>query len=121
MVAGGAGFRPAVVQIGGALAGPNTTGGGNGRDSSDPYDALDFPCRFEIKVMGRPSNRFRALVGNVFTHHLHRSEDLLQVLEKHSRNGRYISMTYIIRARYKEQIRGIYVDLSQCEGVLMTL
>lgn len=103
------------------MAGSSSTDGGNGHDSGDPYDSLDFPCRFEIKVMGRPSNRFRALVGNVFTQHLHRSEDLLQVLEKHSRNGRYVSMTYIIWARYKEQIRGIYVDLSQCEGVLMTL
>lgn len=97
------------------------TNGGNGSDSNDPYDSLNFPCRFEIKVMGRPSNRFRALVGNVLTQHLHHTEDLLQVLEKHSRNGRYISMTYIIWARCKEQIRAIYVDLSKCEPVMMTL
>lgn len=103
------------------MTGPDALNGGNGSDSRDPYDALDFPCRFEIKVMGRPSNRFRALVGNVFTEHLHHSGDLLQVLEKHSRNGRYVSMTYIIWARCKEQIRAIYVDLSQCESVLMTL
>lgn len=96
-------------------------GSGNGNDPRDPYDALAFPCRFEIKVMGRPSNRFRALVGQVFTQHLHKSEDLLQVLEKHSRNGRYVSMTYIIWARYKQQIRAIYGDLSKCDSVLMTL
>jgi len=95
--------------------------GGNGNDPRDPYDALDFPCRFEIKVMGKPSNHFRAVVGEIFTRHLHQSEDLLQIMEKHSRNGRYISMTYVIRARYKEQIRAIYVDLSRCEPVLMTL
>jgi len=103
------------------LGGSNGAKRGNGSDSQDPYDALDFPCRFEIKVMGRPSNRFRAMVGRVFTQHLDKSEDLLQVLEKHSRNGRYVSMTYIIWARYKEQIRAIYVDLSRCESVLMTL
>jgi len=102
-------------------AGSGKNGGGNGSDARDPYDALEFPCRFEIKVMGRPSNRFRALVGNVFTQHLHQSEDLLQVLEKQSRNGRYVSVTYIIWARYKEQIRAIYVDLSKCDSVLMTL
>jgi uncharacterized protein len=100
------------------MAGNN---GGNGSDSHDPYDALDFPCRFEIKVMGRPSNRFRALVAGIFTRHLDHSEDLLQVLEKHSRNGRYVSMTYVIRARCKEQIRGIYVELSKCDSVVMTL
>lgn len=103
------------------MAGARKTNGGNGGDVQDPYDALDFPCRFEIKVMGRPSNRFRALVGRVFTQHLDKSEDLLQVLEKHSRNGRYVSMTYIIWARCKEQIRAIYQDLSRCESVLMTL
>lgn len=121
MVAGGAGFPGVVVQIGDELAESNRTNGGNGSDSADPYDVLDFPCRFEIKVMGRPSNRFRALVGKIFTQHLNTSEDLLQILEKHSRNGRYVSMTYIIWARYKEQIRGIYVDLSRCDGVVMTL
>lgn len=103
------------------MAGPGKTNGGNGSDWRDPYDALEFPCRFEIKVMGRPSNRFRALVGKILTEHLHDSGDLLQVLEKQSRNGRYISMTYIIWARCKQQIRAIYVDLSRCEVVLMTL
>lgn len=103
------------------MAGPGKTNGGNGGDWHDPYDALEFPCRFEIKVMGRPSNRFRALVGKILTEHLRDSEDLLQVLEKQSRNGRYISMTCIIWARCKEQIRAIYVDLSRCEAVLMTL
>jgi putative lipoic acid-binding regulatory protein len=95
--------------------------GGNGAGSHDPYDALEFPCRFEIKVMGKPTNRFNALVGRIFTKHLEHREDLLQVLEKYSRGGRYVSVTYIIRARYKEQLRAIYRDLSQCEGVLMTL
>lgn len=96
-------------------------GSGNGAGAHDPYDGLEFPCRFEIKVMGRPTNRFNALVGRIFTRHLEYREDLLQVLEKYSRGGRYVSVTYIIRARYKEQLRAIYQDLSQCEGVLMTL
>lgn len=71
--------------------------------------------------MGKPSNRFRALVGNVFTRHLEHDEDLLQILEKHSRNARYVSLTYIIRARGKEQIRAIYQDLYNCDAVVMTL
>lgn len=95
--------------------------GGNGADGVDPYEALDFPCRFEIKVMGRPSNRFSALVGEVFSRHLEYREDLLQVTEKYSRNGRYVSVTYAIQARTKEQIRAIYLDLSSCNAVLMTL
>lgn len=71
--------------------------------------------------MGEPSNRFRALVGNVFTRHLEHDEDLLQILEKHSRNARYVSLTYIIRARGKQQIHAIYRDLYDCDAVMMTL
>lgn len=71
--------------------------------------------------MGKPSNRFRALVGNVFTRHLEHEDDLLQILEKHSRNARYVSLTYIIRARGKDQIRAIYEDLYYCDAVVMTL
>jgi len=99
-----------------------TARGGNGHTPrGDPYDNLAFPCRFEVKVMGRPSNRFSALVGEVFSRHLAYRDDLLQVLEKFSRNGRYVSFTYIIRARSKEQLRAIYLDLSRCDGVVMTL
>lgn len=101
--------------------GATGTNGGNGTGSHDPYDALDFPCRFEIKVMGRPSNRFSALVTGIFTRHLHERDDLLQVLERYSRHGRYVSLTYIIRARHKDQLRAIYLELSRCDGVLMTL
>lgn len=71
--------------------------------------------------MGRPSNRFRALVGNVFSRHLEHRDDLLQVQEKYSRRESYVSLTYVIRAARKEQLRAIYLDLSRCDGVLMTL
>lgn len=105
----------------GGSNGSDRTNGGNGHEPHDPYEALEYPCRFEIKVMGRPSNRFSALVGSIFTRHLDKRDDLLQVLEKYSRRGRYVSFTYVIRARRKEQLRAIYGDLSRCDGVLMTL
>ena len=93
---------------------------GNGTDPEDPYDLIDFPCRFEIKVMGKQSNRFNALVGEIIGRHL-RENELLNVMEKPSRARRYISLTYIIKARNKRQIRAIYLDLSKCPEVLMTL
>ena len=103
------------------IAGSSRANGGNGAAPPDPYDALDFPCRFEIKVMGRSSNRFSALVASIFTRHLREREDLLQVLEKYSRRRNYVSVTYVIRARHKEQLRAIYLDLSRCDAVLMAL
>lgn len=101
--------------------GPN--GGGNGQNGApdyDPFDALDYPCRFEIKAMGRFDNRFSALVQNIVTRHIG-EEDLLNSQQRPSRNGNYVSITIIIRASNKAQIRAIYADLADCQEVLMTL
>lgn len=99
--------------------------GGNGKhatsdNSHDPFDALDYPCRFEIKAMGRHSNRFNALVQSIVCRHIEQ-EDLLHSKTRPSRFGKYIAITCIIRAKSKEQIRAIYVELAACPEVLMTL
>lgn len=98
--------------------------GGNGEHPRardyDPFDALDYPCRFEIKAMGRHSNRFNALVQNIVSRHIEQ-EDLLHSQTRPSRFGKYVAITCIIRAKNKEQIRAIYVDLAACPEVLMTL
>lgn len=86
----------------------------------DPFDALDYPCRFEIKAMGRDDNRFNALVLGIVSRHI-RQEDLLNSKARPSREGRYVSITVIIRASSKQQIRAIYADLAGCPEVLMTL
>lgn len=100
-------------------------GSNGGRDPSngsgyDPFDALDYPCRFEIKAMGRDDNRFSALVQGIVTRHI-QQEDLLNSKSRSSKGGKYVSITVIIRASNKEQIRAIYADLSGCPEVLMTL
>ena len=98
--------------------------GTNGRDAAVPvddvFDLLDFPCRFEIKAMGRQSSRFNALVQSIVSRHLN-MDDMLHSQARPSRQGNYVSITCIIRARSKEQIRAIYADLHACPEVLMTL
>ena len=103
--------------------GGNGTNGGqspsNGGDY-DPFDALDYPCRFEIKAMGRDDTRFNALVQAIVSRHIG-EDDLLNIKARSSRGGKYVSITVIIRAGSKEQIRAIYADLADCPEVLMTL
>lgn len=70
--------------------------------------------------MGRHSSRFAALVQNIVTRHIDK-DDLLLAQSRTSRRGNYLSMTCIIRARDKAQIRAIYADLADCPEVLMTL
>ena len=97
-------------------------GRGNGSDGSDydPFDYIDYPCRFEIKAMGEHNSRFAALVQNIVSKHTSK-EDLLAARTRPSRHGKYVSVTCIIRARNKDQIRAIYADLYACPDVLMTL
>lgn len=100
--------------------------GGNGGQrparpgNYDPFDALDYPCRFDIKAMGLDDNRFNALVQGIVSRHIH-EEDLLHIKARPSREGKYVSITIIIRASSKQQIRAIYADLARCPEVLMTL
>lgn len=100
--------------------------GGNGQHDPgeagryDPFDALDYPCRFEIKAMGKLNNRFNALVQSIVCRHIEQ-EDMLHSQMRPSRHGKYVSITCIIRAHSKEQIRAIYGDLATCPEVLMTL
>ena len=86
----------------------------------DPFDSLDYPCRFEIKAMGLAGNRFNAIVQSIVTRHIG-LEDLLNSQTRPSRHGKYISVTCVICARNKHQIRSIYADLAACPEVLMTL
>ena len=100
--------------------------GGNGQhlDDSlrdyDPFDALEYPCRFEIKAMGKHSNRFNALVQSIVSKHIGQ-DDLLHSQTRPSRHRKYVAITCSIRAQNKEQIRAIYKDLAACPEVLMTL
>ena len=98
----------------------NGKGNGGGGLDYDPFDHIDYPCRFEIKAMGKHSSRFAALVQNIVSKHT-ASEDLLAAQTRPSRRGNYVSVTCIIRAHNKEQIRAIYADLSACPDVIMTL
>jgi uncharacterized protein len=98
----------------------NGNGKANGEITYDPFDHIDYPCRFEIKAMGARSNRFDALVQQIVSRHIE-SADLLASLARNSRHGKYVSITCIILARSKQQIRAIYADLAACPEVLMTL
>ena len=100
--------------------GGNGDGGGGAVSGHDPFDLLEFPCRFEIKAMGRHNSRFDALVHNIVSRHI-AGDDLLHSQHRPSRHGNYVSVTCIIRASSKAQIRAIYADLAECPDVLMTL
>jgi len=81
---------------------------------------LRFPCEFPIKAMGKAGDDFDALVVGLIRKH---STDLAEgaVKSRHSKNGRYVSVTVTIQAQSREQLDNIYLDLSAEKRILMAL
>jgi putative lipoic acid-binding regulatory protein len=81
---------------------------------------LQFPTDYPIKVVGRPSDEFRARVHAIMLRHAP-DLDPDRVTERLSENGNFLSISYLIRAESSEQVIALAHDLKACEGVLMTL
>jgi putative lipoic acid-binding regulatory protein len=81
---------------------------------------LQFPTDYPIKVVGRPSDEFRAHVHAIMIRHAP-NLDADQVSERLSENGNFLSISYTIRAESREQIVALATDLKALEGVLMVL
>ena len=84
---------------------------------SEPPPLLEFPTDYPIKVIGRPSDEFRARVHAIVVRHVPLIEPE-RVSERLSENGNFLSISYRIRAESREQIEALATDLKSCEGVL---
>jgi uncharacterized protein len=81
---------------------------------------FEFPCDFPLKVMGRSSAEFRALVLDIVERHVG-SLDPARVQERASKDGNYLSVTCTLRAQSKEQLDALYRELTASEHVLYVL
>jgi len=83
-------------------------------------ELLQFPTDYPIKVVGRPSDEFRARVHAIVLRHVPLL-DAERVTERLSKNGNFLSISCVIRAESREQVVALATDLKACEGVLMIL
>lgn len=81
---------------------------------------LSFPTDYPIKVIGRPSDEFRARVHAVVLRHV-RSVEAERVSERLSGNGNFLSISYTIHAESREQVEALAADLRACDGVMMLI
>lgn len=81
---------------------------------------LQFPTDYPIKIVGRPSDEFRARVHAIMLRHAP-TLDPDQVSERLSENGNFLSISYMIRAESREQVVALAIDLKAAEGVLMII
>lgn len=87
---------------------------------SEKGTLLEFPCVFPIKAMGRASEDFESLVTTlVFKHAEPYAGEAVSVAR--SAEGNFLSVTVNVVATSKEQLDRIYMDLTDCEQVLMAL
>ena len=95
-------------------------------DSLPPPEAeltsslIEYPCDFPIKVMGKTQAGFAQAILALVKHHAP-DFDETTVGMRPSREGKYLSLTFTIRATSREQLDAIYTDLSDHPMVNMAL
>jgi len=81
---------------------------------------FDFPTDFPVKVMGRDSESFRTLTLAIVERHAGPVAPE-RISERASSQGRFLSLTYTIRAESRAQLDRIYQDLTDSGVVLVAL
>jgi len=87
---------------------------------SEPLELLTFPTDYPIKVVGRPSDEFRARIHAIVLKHVPDIE-ADRISERLSGNGNFLAISYIIRATSREQVVELATELAASEGVLMCI
>lgn len=85
-----------------------------------PASLLEFPCRFDLKVMGAAGPGFEALVLDIVARHCGPLDEACW-RTRPSRNQRYLAITVTVTARDQDHLDGLYRELSAHERILMVL
>ena len=81
--------------------------------------ALQFPCEFPIKIMGRNTDTFQSAIQAIVRKHV--TSDAISYSTQPSSGNKYLSITATFTAQSKEQLDTLYRELHEHELVLMTL
>ncbi len=81
---------------------------------------FEFPCQFPVKAMGKNIPNIEAIVVEIVRRHV---SDLSAsaVKTRESKGGKYISVTITVEAQSKAQLDAVYMDLTACPDVLITM
>lgn len=83
-------------------------------------ELLRFPTDYPIKVVGRSDPALRDRIDAVVRRH---APDITaeRISERASGAGKYVSISYMIVARSREQIIALVEELASSEGVVMVI
>lgn len=96
---------------------PDGTAGVHAKEEDSP---LAFPCDFPIKVMGRKEPGFAQGIIDIVLRHAPEL-DPASVEMRPSRQGKYLSVTCVIRATSRVQLDALYRELCDHPSVVMAL
>lgn len=82
--------------------------------------ALQFPCQFPIKAMGKNGVELDVHIVEIIRRHV---DDIHEgaIQSRLSKGGKYLSVTVTITASSRQQLDAIYQDLTDSPRVLMAL
>ncbi|MBI5030719.1 MAG: DUF493 domain-containing protein [Chloroflexi bacterium] len=81
---------------------------------------LVFPCRFPLKTIGKNYADFESIVIKIVRRHVPDLRDE-EISSRMSKDGKYLSVTTTFTAESREQLDGLYYELSSHEYVMMVL
>jgi putative lipoic acid-binding regulatory protein len=88
--------------------------------SGDGDELLKFPVAYPIKVVGRRSDHLRASIDAIVRTHVP-DLDESQVTERASNQQHFLSITYTITARSREQVVALANALQESKDVIMLI
>lgn len=89
-------------------------------DSASEESPLSFPCEIAVKVFGRNAPEFRSEARDIVGRHYVDLPDGA-VSEQLSRKDAYLSLTFVVNARSREEIDALYRELTASDEILMVL
>jgi len=81
---------------------------------------IEFPCDFPVKVMGAAIPEFHHRIIEIARQHDPRF-NVDEIKLRHSKTGKYTSLTLTIHAKNRPQLDALYQELTDCELVLWAL
>ena len=83
-------------------------------------ELLAFPTTYPIKVVGRRSETLRANIDAIVRAHVPDLDDS-QITERESNQQHFLSITYTINAKSREQIVALATALQASKDVIMLI
>jgi len=86
----------------------------------DGFDLVQYPCEYMFKAVGRAAPDFEISIRQTVADHVGEAS-LVRETSMESKNGKYVSMTFVVKLENRQQLETVYAALAAHPGVVMTL